>query len=292
MNTDYIKSFIVLAKELHFWNAASKLNLPQSTLTRRIQTLEEELSVKLFERTKRNVRLTAAGELLLENWSKIVEDLDLLHAFALKIDQGESGTIAVGFPGSVTYTLLPNILMIISSLYPHMKVKLVEMVYRNTEENLLNYKVDIALSRDIPEAATLNYQKVVDDHFAFVVPGNHPFNDIDDIKAADWSMEKFILPPLNSETDHVKFLLHILDTYHIVPNIFYESDFGNTIISLVAREMGISILPYSYAQNKIENVRFIKTPFESKLHVVWRKNEISKHIDLIVKNLLLHTLGL
>lgn len=155
MNVDYIKSFLVLAKELHFWNAASKLSLPQSTLTRRIKVLEEELSVQLFERNKRNVKLTAAGELLLEKWTEIIEQLDLLHAFAIKIDQGESGTIAVGFPGSVTYTILPEVIMVISSLYPNMKVKLVEMMYRNTEEYLLNYKVDIALSRDIPNMTIL-----------------------------------------------------------------------------------------------------------------------------------------
>lgn len=279
MNIEYIKSFLVLAKELHFWNAAAKLNLPQSTLTRRIKVLEDELDVQLFQRTKRNVSLTPAGTLLLEKWAEIVDQLDLLHAFATKVDKGEVGTISIGYPTSVINSLLPDMLATISTTYPQMRVKLVEMMYKNTEEYLLNYKVDIALSRDVPSSAALSYKLIGTDYFTFVVPEAHPFKTENDLKGADWTNQRFILPPLDDDSDHVKILRKILNSYHIEPNVFYESDFGNTIISLVAKGIGISILPFSYAQGPTSNVRFIRMPFETNLHAIWRKDDSSEQIE-------------
>jgi len=285
VNTEYIKSFLVLAKELHFWNAAAKLNLPQSTLTRRIKILEEELNVQLFERNKRNVSLTLAGSLLLEKWSDIMEQLDLLHAYASKMNNSDIGTISIGYPGSVTYTLLPDILTSIAVMYPLVRIKLVEMMYKNTEEYLLNFKVDIALSRDIPNSSALNYRRLGSDHFAVVVPEKHSFKVVDDLKSADWSKEKFILPPLDDGSNHVQTLHEILNFYGITPNTFYESDFGNTIISLVSKGVGISILPSSYSKSIVSNVRFIKLPFETTLHVIWRESDHSKQIRKIVNGL-------
>lgn len=62
MTTQQIKYFLVLAEELHFWNTAEKVFISQSSLTRQIQALEDELGFSLFERNKRNVKLTDAGK--------------------------------------------------------------------------------------------------------------------------------------------------------------------------------------------------------------------------------------
>ncbi|WP_431241905.1 LysR family transcriptional regulator [Flavobacterium sp. P21] len=63
MDLQQIKYFLALAKELHFWNTAGKMNITQSALSRQIQSLENQLGVQLFERNKRNVKLTARGSI-------------------------------------------------------------------------------------------------------------------------------------------------------------------------------------------------------------------------------------
>ena len=60
MDLQNIRYFLGLAKELHFWNTAEKMFVTQSALSRRIKSLEDEIGVQLFERDKRNVKLTAA----------------------------------------------------------------------------------------------------------------------------------------------------------------------------------------------------------------------------------------
>ena len=62
MNLQQIKYFLALSDELHFWKTSEKVFITQSALSRHIKSLETELGVQLFERDKRNVKLTAAGE--------------------------------------------------------------------------------------------------------------------------------------------------------------------------------------------------------------------------------------
>ena len=69
MTTQQIKYFLSLATELHFWKAAEKLFISQSTLSRQIQSLEEEIGYQLFKRDKRNVKLTDAGIFLKDKWA-------------------------------------------------------------------------------------------------------------------------------------------------------------------------------------------------------------------------------
>ena len=64
MELQQIKYFLALAEELHFWNTAEKMLITQSALSRQIKTLEEELDIRLFERSKRSVKLTEAGAFL------------------------------------------------------------------------------------------------------------------------------------------------------------------------------------------------------------------------------------
>lgn len=64
MRIQQIRYFLALAEELHFWNTAERLHTSQSTLSRQIQSLEDDLGFPLFERDKRNVKLTAAGMFL------------------------------------------------------------------------------------------------------------------------------------------------------------------------------------------------------------------------------------
>lgn len=122
-----IKNFLTLANELHFWNASIKLNITQSALSRQIQSMEEELDVQLFERTKRTVKLTSAGEFLKVKWTGVLEEFNLTRQYAKKIEKGESGCIRISQPDSISFSIMPELLQRMAVNYPELKVELLQL---------------------------------------------------------------------------------------------------------------------------------------------------------------------
>ncbi|RYF85569.1 MAG: LysR family transcriptional regulator, partial [Chitinophagaceae bacterium] len=101
MNLQQIKYFLELSRELHFWNTSEKMFITQSALSRQIKALEDELGVQLFERNKRNVKLTEAGRFLQHEWRRLLTEIEGLHRHARQIHEGKYGTLTIGYPGSI-----------------------------------------------------------------------------------------------------------------------------------------------------------------------------------------------
>ncbi len=176
MNILQIKYFLVLANELHFWKTAEKVFISQSSLSRQIQALEEELGIQLFERDKRNVKLTNAGKFLQEQWAMKMKELDQIQRQAKKIEEGNSGTIAITYPGSITYKFLPNFLEYLKSKLPDLKLELTEPTDEEHEKLLLDYKTDIAFSRDKINNSSIDSLKLYSESICLVVPKDHWLN--------------------------------------------------------------------------------------------------------------------
>src|SRR5690349_13283631 len=138
MDLEQIRYFLALARELHFWNAAEKLFITQSALSRQIKALEEELGVQLFERSKRSVKLTKAGAFLQEQWRRMSEEIDRVHRQAKSIHEGTYGVVSIAYPGSIVSGFLPALITDIASELPEVKLELVEPTDISVEQLLLN----------------------------------------------------------------------------------------------------------------------------------------------------------
>ncbi|WP_026449940.1 LysR family transcriptional regulator [Aequorivita capsosiphonis] len=285
MTTQQIRYFLVLAEELHFWKTSEKVFISQSSLSRQIQTLEEELGFKLFERDKRNVNLTAAGKFLKERWEGIVDEMERAHTQARKISLGNTGIISIGYPGSISTTFLPELLRTFTAEMPDMKMELVEPTDAINEKLLLDYHVDIAFSRDTVQHPALSSRKLYSEPVCLVVPKNHWLleEDFQDLRSLE--KESFILSGLHHSTYFASLLRKIFNTYGFNPKTNIETDFGGLILNLVSNGLGISILPYSFQFGANSNVRFIKLPEEVDLYINWRK----KDENSVIKNILKHS---
>lgn len=101
MELQQIKYFLALSQELHFWKTSERMFITQSALSRQIKALENEIGVQLFERSKRTVKLTEAGMFLRDKWLPLLDEINRIHVQARKIDQGATGLIRIGYPGSI-----------------------------------------------------------------------------------------------------------------------------------------------------------------------------------------------
>jgi DNA-binding transcriptional LysR family regulator len=103
MELRHLRYFMAVGEEQHYGRAARRLRVAQPALSRQIQDLEKEIGFRLFERLPRGVRLSAAGELFLEDVRRILQDVDQAAARAGRVALGRSGTLRVGFTENASW---------------------------------------------------------------------------------------------------------------------------------------------------------------------------------------------
>src|SRR5690606_9594736 len=110
MNINQLKYFVALAEELSFTRAAQRLHISQPPLSKQIALLEEELSVRLFDRSSRHVELTDAGRVYLYEVKAILARLNRAKARARAIEEGMEGAIEIGLSGSHFLGPMPQLI--------------------------------------------------------------------------------------------------------------------------------------------------------------------------------------
>ncbi len=273
MDLQQINYFLELADELHFWKTSEKVFITQSALSRQIKSLENELGFRLFERDKRNVKLTTAGEFLKTEFAKILTDFESVTRHAKQISAGEIGTIRIGHPASITFSVLPEILSKVSQKHPNIVAQMTEVDVIDVDSSLLTHRIDIAFSRELPKSKKLASKLLLTENFALVVSENHSINQTETVNLNDLKDEHFVLPSLAGKSEHAAQLRAIFAEAGFAPHVRFESDFGSTLLGLVAKGLGVSLMPFSYSHYLTEEVRFIKIPATSCLYATWRNDD-------------------
>ncbi|MDX1445767.1 LysR substrate-binding domain-containing protein [Lishizhenia sp.] len=282
MDIQQIRYFLILAKELHFWRTSEKVYITQSSLSRRIKALEHELGVELFERNKRNVKLTEAGRFLKDKWEVLIDEIDRTHLHAKKIDEGATGYINICYPGSISFSFLPAVLGRISNSLPQLKMDLMEPTDQNHGNLLLNYTIDLAFSREAVRNPAVQYKQLYKENICIVVPEKHWLTAENFTHLAQLKDENFIMSGLHYTTFYSSLLRQLFNDAEFDPHVSIESDFGSMILGLVSKNLGVSILPKSFQMSNMPGIRFIDMKQEIDLFVNYRKDDKSP----ILKNIL------
>src|SRR5215813_2356088 len=101
MELRHLRYLVAVAEELHFGRAAIRLNISQPPLSQQIRQLEEELGVRLFQRTKREVRLTEAGKRIVNEAYEVLSRVDHFSKVAAQAGEGEIGRLSLGTVGGI-----------------------------------------------------------------------------------------------------------------------------------------------------------------------------------------------
>lgn len=276
MNLQQIQYFLALADELHFWRTSEKVFITQSALSRHIKSMEQELGFALFERDKRNVKLTPAGQFLRDQYAKLLADYDSVTRRARLIASGEVGAIRIGHPASITYSVLPDLLLALHQQHPHIVAHMIEVDAADVDPFLQSHRIDIAFNRETAKTKDLVSRHLMTENFALVVPAQHRFANKRELKLLDLYKlkdEEFVLPALSGKSEHASQLRAIFQAAGFDPIINAESDFGVTLLGLVAKGLGISVMPISYSHHLKHAVHFIKIPPTSDLLALWRQGD-------------------
>jgi DNA-binding transcriptional LysR family regulator len=177
MEFRHLRYFLAVAEELHFTRAAEKLNIGQPPLSQQIQALEQELGVLLFNRTRRKVALTEAGEHFVIKAREMLRLSSDLPAELQAIAQGKSGELRIGF--TTTGLLVDELsepLKAFRRQFPAVRVTLSEMYSQQQFTALLNEDIDVGYIRVTPGTTRdgLNIRVLRRDQLCVVLPDDHP----------------------------------------------------------------------------------------------------------------------
>src|SRR2546426_5569509 len=147
MELRHLRYFVAVAEELHFGRAAKRLGISQPPLSQQIRALEDQLGVELLRRTRRNVRMTSAGEVFLQAARRILRGVEDSVEVTRRAARGEVGTLNVGYAPGVEIEILPRVLRAFARRYPAVDLRLSPLHSREQLEALRQKAIDVGFVR-------------------------------------------------------------------------------------------------------------------------------------------------
>jgi DNA-binding transcriptional LysR family regulator len=278
MELRHLHYFITVAEELHFSRAAERLHISQPPLSQQIQNLEDELGVKLFERTKRQVHLTEAGKVFLERCYLVLAQLEQAIAATQRIGRGEVGQLAIGFVVSAMYTVLPEILRGFREKFPAVELQLHELTTAQQIQALYDKQVDVGIVRSAISEPGLSVECFLPESLVLALPETHPLSAQTQVSLSTLADELFILFPAKMGPVFYEQIINICQQAGFRPKVSQEAVQMETIIGLVAAGMGIAIVPTSLQNFHRGGViyRPLKEEIpDTGLYLTWRQHDSS-----------------
>ena len=286
MELRQLRYFVAVAEERHFGRAAKRLRLSQPPLSVQIKGLEEELGVKLFQRSTRRVALTDAGRTFLERAEGILEAVEEAKEAAKGADEGARGRLEIGFISSATLGLLPPAIRLFRERFGGVEIELRELTSAQQIDALYAGEIRVGLVRLPLRAPGLRFEPLQEESFLVALPSGHPLEALESVP-----LEAMVDQPLIFFTRQLMPSLHaqIVELFQRVgafPNVVQHAVHLQTIVGLVASDVGLAILPEPAERFSREGVvyRSLDAPdATSWVGLAWVEGDESKLVKNFVR---------
>ena len=239
----HLRYFVAVAEELHFGRAAERLHLSQPPLSQQIRRLEEILGYPLFARTSRSVKLTSAGEILLERARRTLRNVQRDVSEIRSVGEGEVGSLNVGFVGSAMLTTLPEIFRKYREAYPRVHLRLYESFTSEVVNGLENGTLDAGILRDSDALETLIVTPLFSEPYVAVLPASHKCAKQKSISPGMLRDEPFVYYPRSAGARAFEKPLTLFEEHGFRPHIVQEASHWLSILRLVGAGLGVSVAP-------------------------------------------------
>ncbi|KAF1065819.1 MULTISPECIES: LysR family transcriptional regulator [unclassified Variovorax] len=255
MELRQLRQVLVLSETLNFHRAAERLHMAQPPLSTSIKKLEEELGVLLFERLSTGLQLTPAGEAVLQNAKRALFYADEIRRAAREGMAGEQGLLRIGFVGSATYSLMPQIVRGFHRQYPRVDLVIEESTTTELLRRIEDHSLDIALVRHpvlSPTTALLTVLQL--DHLVLAVSADSALAQRGKVAIADLAAEPFIAYSRTLVPAMHVLTMQVFQDAGVRPRIAQEAVQVQTILGLVESGLGVALVPavvQRYASNGV-----------------------------------------
>ncbi|QHK19024.1 LysR family transcriptional regulator [Pseudarthrobacter psychrotolerans] len=279
------EAFLAVAEELHFARAAEKLHVAQPALSKIIRTLERELGTELFERTTRKVRLTPSGEALLEPAKAISVHINGVKRIARAAQQGEIGSVTVGFAGTTGYSTLSILAREVSRKQPGISLELLPQNYSGEALSMLrDGTIDLAVVSS-PAPAGISTLLVRNETLMLAIPSDHRLARQDRISVQDLRDQRFIAYPASHGSRVRDAMLSICAAAGFVPHIAQEAPDPYSLLALVGADVGVAIVVASSKHIRVDGVTYVplaEATMVLPIALAWRDSNPSLALSTVV----------
>lgn len=266
-----LRYFLALADTLHFGRAARLLHISQPPLSRQIAALEELLGVQLFQRSSRQVELTAAGRHFHGQARRLLDSLEQAVQGTRAVDRGERGSLRLDFTMAAAWSALPPLIKAYRRDFPEVAVQLGERLPRELDDSLLAGRCDVGLAFPWQRPPGLEYLCVHREPLWAVLPADHPLASRETLAVRELAAEPFITFPAATAPALHELVVGCCREQGFEPRISLETHLQQSIVNLVAEGLGVSLVPRSMGKMQLPGAAFrpIEQPRQVEQGIIW-----------------------
>lgn len=277
MTLTQLQYTLAVAEEGNFTQAAEKCFVTQPTLSMQVQKLEEELAVKLFNRSTKPISLTTIGE-------KIIEQAKIILKEARRMDDivsMERGIVGGNFRLGIIPTIMPTLLTLFLNTFikkfPKVNLKIEELNTAAIVEELKNGKLDAGIAASPLGDSKLIEKPLYYEPFVGYIPQTHPLSKLKSLNPSDLEkMDILVLEDGHCFREHV---LKLCQTPNPTNSFNLKSGSFETLIHLANDGLGMTLLPYLQTRNLSPKNKENLRPFESpeparEISLIYSKSQL------------------
>ncbi|MEV0849718.1 LysR family transcriptional regulator [Streptomyces sp. NPDC049954] len=236
-----LAAFAGVARTEHVTRAAHDMRVPQSTLSRALARLEDDLGVSLFARRGRTLSLTPAGRTFLVSVERALGEVERAAEEVRADADPATGKVAFGFLHTLGSETVPGLIRAFRAGHPRIRFTLVQTYGEAMLERLRSGELDLCLTSPVPEAPDLVARRLDEQRLRLVVPEDHRLAARRGVRLAEAAEETFVTLEAGYGLRRITDALCAEAGFR--PKVAFEGEEAETLRGLVAAGLGVALLP-------------------------------------------------
>lgn len=257
MDLRHLRCFLAVADELHFGRAARRLAMSQPPLSVAIAQLEASVGARLFERSSRGVRLTAAGQALRPRAQALIDAAQAAAQAAREAALGLDARLRIGFAGSLLYSGLPRVLARLQRDAPRLRVVLRELGSSEQLVELQHDRLDAAFVHTTRVPPGFSQIQVASQPLMACLPRGHALARRRRLGLAELAGEPFAIVSRAVSPDYHERILALCADARMQPDLRFELRHWLSVVSVVAQGLGVALVPAALRQAGLGGAVFV-----------------------------------
>ncbi|WP_064576924.1 LysR family transcriptional regulator [Cupriavidus gilardii] len=236
-----LKAFAAVARHRSFTRAAAELGLTQSAVSRSVRELEEEIDLRLFDRTTRQVELTEAGTLLSERICHLIDEVEQTLHETHSSARPAHGRVQLAVAPMLSSMLAPAWLQACQSAWPDIDIVLRDVGPEAALHAVRGGEVDFAVVSDPEPCAELQFDPLYEETFHAVLPTGHPLASREALGWGDLNDAQLF--GLDRQSGMLAAIERAMAAYHVRPRVYRPLGHFCAVLGMVARRQGLGVVP-------------------------------------------------